>query len=70
MVEDSYEYMVRGRDRAVLVAGDGDHVPAVESLERRGFPVRCLFWGHGSRELRNACSEFVVLDPHLQTLSR
>jgi hypothetical protein len=37
MLEDSYEYMDSARgDMAVLLAGDGDYVPVLESLRRRG----------------------------------
>lgn len=69
MVEDSFEYMQAGRDQAVLVAGDGDYVPTVESLQRRGFQVECVFWAHGSRELREACNEFRALNDYLESLA-
>lgn len=70
MTEDSYEYMKPERDVAILVAGDGDYVPVIQSLQRRGIPVRCMFWAHASRELRETCSEFFDLNPHLEFLAR
>lgn len=72
MMEDSYEHMKATRqDVAVLVGGDGDFVPTVKSLKRRGFGVRVVFWSHAvSRELRDSADDFVVLDPHFETLTR
>lgn len=70
MIEDSYEFMQTGRDKAVLVAGDGDFVPPVLSLRRRGLEVRVIFWSHASRELRQSASEFLDLDQHFDYITR
>ncbi len=72
MVEDCYKYMRPERgDMAVLVAGDGDFVPPVRSVQSRGLTVRVVFWRHGtSRELRRAADEFIELDPHFDWLTR
>lgn len=70
MVADSYELADPSSDEITLVAGDADYVPAVERLKARGFKVYVVFWGHASRELKQAASEFVNLDQHLQLLSR
>lgn len=73
LLADSYEHMqARLPDvMAVLVAGDGDYVPPVEDLQRRGIKVRVVFWPHAtSRELRTTADEFVGLDQHLEFLTR
>ncbi len=70
MTEDSFLYMQAGRDTAILVAGDGDYVPTVESLQHRGIPVWNMFWEHGSKELRETCERFISLNPHLAHLAR
>lgn len=72
MVEDSFQYMQAGRgDMAVLLAGDRDYVPMVESLSRRGIGTRVVFWEHATaRALQEAASEFVPLDPHLSEIAR
>lgn len=70
MVEHSYELADQAKDRFVLVAGDGDYVPAVKRLVNRGFTVDVLFWEHASRELKQVCSNFVAMDSHFQKLSR
>ena len=54
----------------VLVAGDGDYVPAVKRLQQFRFKVTVCFWDHASRELQDAASEFVSLNPHLSQLGR
>ena len=54
IINDSYEWMVKERDEVRLVAGDGDYVPVIENLARRGFPCVVVFWSHASRELREA----------------
>lgn len=72
MMEDSYEYMQRERkDVAVLVAGDRDFLPTINSIQKRGFDVRVVFWEHGiSKELRDTANEFVSLDEHFEYLGR
>lgn len=69
MTADSFEYMEPGRDVAVLVAGDGDFLPAVELLQRRGLRVHCLFWNQVNKELRTTVDVFESLDPHLNFLA-
>jgi uncharacterized LabA/DUF88 family protein len=71
MLDDSHEHMEPGRgDMAVLVAGDGDFVPSMRSLQRRGLRVRVVFWKHAtSRELRDTADEFVELDPLFDRLT-
>jgi uncharacterized LabA/DUF88 family protein len=60
---------VPGRDRFVLVAGDGDYLPLVQRLRARGFEVEIVFWGHAARHLVEAASRFVNLDPHAALVS-
>lgn len=71
MLDDSYSYMESDRgDMAVLVAGDGDYIPSMRSLQRRGLRVRVVFWRHAtSRELRDTADEFVELDSHFDRLT-
>lgn len=72
MMEDSFCYMKANlADRAILVSGDRDHLPAVESLQKRGLPVTVVFWEHAtSAELRSGADAFIPLDPHFEQLSR
>lgn len=69
VITDSYEKMTPGTDEIVLVAGDGDYVPAVEKLIDRGFEVHLVFWNHASGELKKACTSFTSLNPQLAHLS-
>ena len=55
-------------DTFTIVSGDNDFVPLVENLRRKGFQVDVVFWDHAGRELRNAATNFVSLDQHLDTL--
>lgn len=69
MIEDSYEKMQAG-DLAVLISGDRDFLPAVESLAERGFPTRVVAWEFAlSSRLREAAAEFVPLDPWFDELT-
>lgn len=72
MVEDCYKCMKPERhDMAILVAGDGDFIPPVRSVQGRGLKVRVVFWRHAvSRELREAADEFLELDPYFDQLTR
>ena len=70
MIEDSYELMKADRDEITLVAGDRDYAPAIEKLRKRGFAVRVVFWDHAARELKDAASKFIQLDPYLEHLRR
>jgi uncharacterized LabA/DUF88 family protein len=55
-------------DVFTIVSGDSDYVPAVRLLIEDGFRVEVVFWDHASRELKEACSKFVSLNPHLDAL--
>lgn len=70
MIEDSFVLAKSATDEITLVAGDSDYVPALEKLKKRGFRVDVVFWGHAAKELRQAASNFVNLDPHLEHLAR
>jgi uncharacterized LabA/DUF88 family protein len=69
MIEDSYEILTIGEDEVTLVAGDSDYVPAIEKLRKRNIPVHVVFWGHASRELKDAATKFISLDDYLTYLN-
>lgn len=71
MLEDSFNHMkADNSDIAVLVAGDGDFLPTIRSLQKRGIGIRVVSWAHAvSRELRDTAEEFVELDPHFDHLT-
>ena len=68
MMEDSYERVDPATDEMTLVAGDADYVPAIEKLKRRKIKVHVVFWGHAAKELREAATKFIALDPYLEHL--
>lgn len=68
IVADSYELMKPGEDEVTLVAGDADYVPTIEKLRGRGFRFDIVFWDHASKELKEAASNFVSLNPYLEQL--
>lgn len=68
IVSDSFELMNPSNDEITLVAGDGDYVPTIERLRKRGFEFHVVFWEHASRELKAAASKFVSLNPYLDFL--
>ena len=69
MVRDAYKKMKAGSDAIVLVAGDSDFVPPVRDLIEDGFKVEVVFWDHVSKELRDTCTRFISLNPHLDYLA-
>ncbi len=51
---------------AVLAAGDGDYVPAVEAVKRQGKQVWGLFFdAEMSPALRRACDKFDDITPRI-----
>jgi uncharacterized LabA/DUF88 family protein len=70
MMQDSYELVDAGADEMTLVAGDADYVPMIEKLKARRIKVHVVFWAHAARELRDAASQFVDLNPYLNHLRR
>ncbi|WP_208600186.1 NYN domain-containing protein [Pseudomonas anguilliseptica] len=68
MLVDALSDGVPGEDTVVLVAGDGDFVPAVKALKSKGFTVEVVFWDHASRELKLEASKFISLNPYLENL--
>lgn len=69
MMEDSYERLGKG-DEITLVAGDKDHVPAIEKLLSRGIPVHVVFWDHAAEELKRLCTKFISLNSYVNFLGR
>ena len=67
MVRDAYRNAKEG-DTFNLVAGDKDYVPAVKRLVSDGIKVDVIFWDHIARELKDACSNFISLNEHLEVL--
>jgi uncharacterized LabA/DUF88 family protein len=67
LTRDAYRNAKAG-DVFTIVSGDSDYVPAVEQLVADGFQVDVVFWDHAGRELRDACSNFISLNAHLDTL--
>jgi len=71
MVSDSYEIIQdKNEDEMILVAGDGDYVPAVLNITKRGIRVAVWFWDHAAVELKNAASEFFSLNQYLTEIAR
>lgn len=68
ITKDAYKQGKKDEDVFVLVAGDRDYVPTLLELAEDGFKVEVVFWGHCARELRDAASNFINLDPHLENL--
>jgi uncharacterized LabA/DUF88 family protein len=69
MMRDAYTSVNRSEDTMTLVAGDGDYVPAIESLRNDGYRVEVVFWEHASQELKDACDKFISLNPYLNLLA-
>lgn len=67
LTRDAYKN-AKQKDVFTIVSGDGDYVPAVENLRNDGFQVDVVFWDHASRELKSICSNFISLNPHIQSL--
>ena len=67
LTRDAYKNAKQG-DVFTLVAGDKDFVPAIRQLVEDGYRVDVVFWGHAAKELKEACSKFVTLYPHLENL--
>ncbi len=69
MMSDAFQKVNKQNDKIVLVAGDADFVPAIESLRNAGFEVHVFFWGHASNELKvSVGSNFHSLDDKLDLL--
>ena len=56
-------------DRAILIAGDADHIPAVEFLGYRMKQVTHGWFKGSSNELRNACWDHVYFDDLMPNLT-
>lgn len=69
IVEDSFS-LEKFNCEIHIVAGDTDHIPAIESLKRRGFKVKVYFWGHAPKELKDIADDFVNLDMFFDKLTR
>ena len=71
MMEDSYECIEdKTVDEMILVAGDRDYVPVVNSISKRGIRVIVYFWDHAATELKDHAAQFVSLNRHLVDVTR
>jgi hypothetical protein len=72
IVEDSFQHMKPERgDRVVLVSGDRDYAPVVESLSRRSIHTSVVFWEHATAvHLREVVDRFEPLDDVFERISR
>ena len=70
MVTDSFQLMNAKKDEITLVAGDGDYVPAIDSLRSRGFVFHVVFWGHASGALKAATTKFINLNSYFEHLKK
>lgn len=67
MTRDAYKSAKPG-DVFTIVSGDNDYVPAVHQLREDGWQIDVVFWEHAGKELREAASNFIALDHHLDNL--
>lgn len=72
IMEDSFLHMKSERqDRVVLVSGDRDYVPTIDSLKGRGIPTTVVFWSHATAiDLRAKAADFADLEPLFDHLTR
>ena len=71
MMEDSYECIEdKSVDEMILVAGDRDYVPVVNSIFKRGIRVVVYFWDHAATELKDHAAQFISLNRHLVEVTR
>ncbi|HEY2093380.1 MAG TPA: NYN domain-containing protein [Thermoanaerobaculia bacterium] len=68
MIEDTFTILDPKTDEMTLVAGDSDYVPAIEKIRKREITFHVVFWNHAARELREAATKFIALDPYLEHL--
>ena len=69
LVKHAYKNMDPKRDTAIVVAGDGDFVPAIRELHEDLFKIEVVFWDHASKELRKLSDKFISLNDRLDYLS-
>lgn len=71
IMADSYEHMrVERGDRVVLVSGDRDYLPTIESLRTRSLPVSVVFWSHATaKDLKSGADDYTDLDPLFEHLT-
>ena len=69
IVIDLYTCIDKEKDTVVIIAGDQDHVPALETAQSMGVRVEVAFWNHYNHHLKNGADEFLNLTKHFDHLS-
>lgn len=69
MLEDSFQSADPKSDVFTLISGDGDYIPVIRSLKKRGFQIDIVFWDHASDAVKREASNFYSLNALLETLS-
>lgn len=71
ITKDAYTGTInKAHDEITLVAGDKDYVPVIEDLVKEGFHVDVVFWEHAAKELKEAATNFIPLNPHIDRLTK
>ncbi len=71
LMRDAYTTLAedKANTQIVLVAGDSDYVPTVQTLVADGYRVDVFFWDQVARELRDVASGFNSLNDHFDFLT-
>jgi len=69
IVKDLHTCIDKKKDTVVIVAGDQDHVPALEMAQAMGVRVEVAFWNHCNHHLKDGADEFFNLTPHFDHLA-
>ena len=67
MMRDAYKN-AKNDDTFKIVSGDSDYVPAILQMKEDGFTVDAVFWDHAANELKEAASNFISLNDHIDNL--
>lgn len=56
-------------DIFILVVGDADYVPVVESIIEENRTVKVVFWGHAANELQRKANTFINLNSDIDKIA-
>ena len=56
-------------DEFILIMGDRDFVPSIQTIHEEGLTVKLVFWSNASGELIAEADDFVNLDEYIDSIS-
>lgn len=74
MFDDLYKKIIKLKEsgddvKVILVSGDADHIPVLQSIKDASIKIKIVFWSQSSCDLRKMADEYMCLDNYIDEIT-